>query len=254
MGSSAEVSEAHACLVLVDYDNAFPPNARLSDEEISREVEGWLQRLSLHFPNVTTFEVRLYGGWYDEQDLSRHGSEVARILPLLPEFPMSIRDDQILRGSISLAGAPLAQGIGTPLLGTYRHRGSLPRVRLTKEPYPDECAQDDAHCPAAILRSFTKHSNRGCPVATCSLVASDAFVVHEQKMVDTMLATDVLTAGRMEDRYSVAVVVSGDSDFVPPLLAARVASGIHLVQLRPRAKESSEYAAAVLTDAGIEVM
>lgn len=242
-----------ACLILVDYDNAFPPSARLSDGEISLEVERWLQKLSVHFPYVATFEVRLYGGWYDDRDLSRSGSEAARLVPLLPEFPMSAPDGRILRGSISLAAAPLALGLGSPLLGTYRRRGSLPRVRLTREPFPDSCAQPDARCPAAILKSFTKQAGRKCPVDACSLIAADAFVVHEQKMVDTMLATDVLTASRMGGKYSSVVVVSGDSDFVPPLIAARLEGGVHLILLRPREKEASAYASEILSGAGIEV-
>jgi NYN domain len=241
------------CVVLVDYDNAFPPSAGFSDEEVAHAFEGWLRQLAGHFPDAEHFEVRLYGGWYDDANLSRHGSEVARILTLLPEFPRRLAGDRILRGNISLAVSPLSSLGGTPLLGTYRRRGSLPRVRLSKHPYPDACAQVDAQCPAAILKSFTKHSRRECPVDHCSLVASDAFVVHEQKMVDTMLATDVLLTGTLFPENAAVVVVSGDSDFVPPLLAAKIVGRVRLVQLRPREDEASTYATAVLTDAGIEV-
>ena len=73
-------------------------------------------------------------------------------------------------------------------------------------------------------------------------------------MVDTMLAADVLTASTLAPSGSVVVVVSGDSDFVPPLIAAHTIGGIRLAQLRPRENESSEYASATLVDAGIEVM
>jgi hypothetical protein len=73
-----------ACLVLVDYDNALPPSAGLSDEEVVHEVERWLRVVADLYPSVERFEVRLYGGWYDDADLSRRGSEVARLLPLMP--------------------------------------------------------------------------------------------------------------------------------------------------------------------------
>lgn len=253
MSYSAVASESGTCLVLVDYDNAFPPGRALSDEEIALEVVHWLQKLSAMHPKVDRFEVRLYGGWYDESDLSRHGGDVARVMTFMPEFPMSVQGGRILRGHISLAVNPLGASTTAPLLGTYRQRGSLPRIRLTRQPYPDACAQIDASCPAAILRSFTKHSRRECPVDSCSLVASDAFVVHEQKMVDTLLATDILTAGRPPSDYAMVVVVSGDSDFVPPLLAAKLISEIRLVQLVPRVEEASDYATAVLSDAGVEI-
>ena len=240
--------------MLVDYDNAFPPGRALSDEEIALDVTRWLQSLSARYTEVGRFEVRLYGGWYDDANLSRHGGEVARVMTLMPEFPMRVHGGRILRGSISLALNPLAALGASPLYGTYRQRGSLPRIRLSRHPYPAECAQVDPSCPAAILRSFTRSSHRECPVAACSLVASDAFVVHEQKMVDTLLATDILTAGRPPSDYSMVVVVSGDSDFVPPLLAASVIGEIRLVQLLPRAEESSDYATEVLSDAGVEIV
>lgn len=253
MTSTGSAVSPAACLVLVDYDNAFPPNANLSDDEIALDVEQWLRRLSERYPRAERFDIRLYGGWYDDRDLSRHGSEAARLVALMPEFPMRVPGGRILRGSISLAVAPLATASTTPLLGTYRRRGSLPRVRLTRNPYPDSCAMEDTHCPAAILRSFTKNSRRECPVATCDLVAADAFVVHEQKMVDTMLATDLLTAGQMDDTFASIVVVSSDSDFVPPLLAAKLLGKIELMQFLPRENTASVYASEILSDAGIEM-
>lgn len=253
MTSIGAEEQVDTCLVLVDYDNAFPSNVGFSDEEIALEVGGWLRKISAHYPNAAKFEIRLYGGWYDDKDLSRHGSEVARVLAALPEFPMRISGGRILRGSISLASTPLSSVSGAPLLGTYRTRGSLPRVRLSRQPYPDSCAQADEHCPAAILKSFTKHGRRECPAHACSLVASDAFVIHEQKMVDTMLATDVLLAGRLLPPNSAVVVVSGDSDFVPPLLAAKLFGDVQLVQLQPRDEESSAYATEILIEAGVEV-
>jgi hypothetical protein len=251
--STGDAVNSGVCLILIDYDNAFPPNADLSDDEIALDVERLLRRFSDRYPNASRFEVRLYGGWYDESNLSRRGSEAARLVTLMPEFPMRVQTGRILRGSIDLAVTPLAADSTRPLLGTYRRRGSLPKVRLTRHPYPEFCAQEDQHCPAAILRSFTKNVRRECPVDACSLVAADAFVVHEQKMVDTMLATDVLTASQMPDVYSAIVVVSGDSDFVPPLLAARAIGHVELLQVRPRGEEASAYATAVLTDAGIQV-
>lgn len=242
------------CLVLVDYDNAFPPNRGLSDDEIAVEVGRWLQELAARYAQVSTFEVRLYGGWYDDNDLSRHGSDVARVMTLMPDFPMILHSGRVLRGGVSLAVNPISSSNRSPLLGTYRRRGSLPRIR-SRQPFPDACAQTDATCPAAILRSFTKHSRRECPVDTCSISAAEAFEVHEQKMVDTLLSTDILVAGGHQSVYSIVVVVSGDSDFVPPLLAASVvASDVALVQLLPRAEEASDYAMAVLSDVGVEIL
>lgn len=256
MESVLKRTDAKSCLILVDYDNAFPPSNELSDSEIALSVTGWLRSLATKYPGVARFDIRLYGGWYDAANLSRHGSEVVRVMTVMPQFPFSVQGSKILRGDISLAVGPLAAGVkpGAPLLGTYRQRGSLPRIRLTRQPYPDDCAQVDHTCPAAILRSFTKSSNRACPVPACSIVSKDAFVMHEQKMVDTLLATDILTVDALPDRYDVVVVVSGDSDFVPPLLAAKAINSAEYVQLIPRPDDASEYASDVLSSAGVEII
>lgn len=241
------------CLVLVDYDNAFPPGRGMSEDEIAVEVARWLQELASRHVRLTHFEVRLYGGWYDERDLSRHGSDVARVMAKLPDFPMVLQGGRIVRGAITLAAHPISSMSGRPLYGTYRRRGGPPRIR-SRQPYPDACVQTDASCPAAILRSFTKSARRECPVNTCSTVASEAFEVHEQKMVDTLLSTDILVAGRAQSGYSMIVVVSGDSDFLPPLMAASMDSDVALVQLLPRAEEASAYAIAVLSEVGVEIL
>ncbi|WP_243226102.1 hypothetical protein [Microbacterium sp. CIAB417] len=241
------------CLVLIDYDNAFPPNRGMSEDEIAVEVARWLQELASRHVRLTHFEVRLYGGWYDERDLSRHGSDVARVMAKLPDFPMVLRGGRIVRGAITLAAHPISSTSGGPLYGTYRRRGGPPRIR-SRQPYPDACVQTDTSCPAAILRSFTKSARRECPVNTCSTIASEAFEVHEQKMVDTLLSTDILVAGRAQSGYSMIVVVSGDSDFLPPLMAASIDSDVALVQLLPRAEEASAYAIAVLSEVGVEIL
>jgi uncharacterized LabA/DUF88 family protein len=72
-------------------------------------------------------------------------------------------------------------------------------------------------------------------------------------MVDTLLSTDILVGGRRQSGYSMVVVVSGDSDFLPPLLAASTDGEVALVQLLPRVEEASDYAVAVLSDVGVEI-
>lgn len=254
MTSVVEPGGERTCLVLVDYDNAFPPSEPLTPEEVALEVELWIRRLSTRYTDVARIEMRLYGGWYDDADLSRQGSLVVQILSRMPEFPIRLPGGRILRGEIALASWPLVSARSSPLLGTYRRRSSLPRIRLNKQPYPDNCAKLDSTCPAAILRAFTRTNHRACPTEACTTLSSEAFVTHEQKMVDTMLATDLLTASQHSSTDSIVVVISGDSDFLPPLLAANSIGGNQLAQLRPRVHESSEYATSVLEAAGVEVI
>ncbi|QEA28230.1 NYN domain-containing protein [Microbacterium sp. CBA3102] len=242
------------CLIAVDYDNAFPPSTSFTAEEVSQRVTRWLQLLESLLPSISQFEVRLYGGWYDDLDLSRRGSEVAAVLPELPQFPRTLPTGRILRGIIEMAGAPIF-GPTAPLLETYRVRGSLPRVRVAPRPLPDSCTHEaSAACPAMALKSFTRHGSRECPVPACSSTASDVFVSHEQKMVDTMIATDVVAASLTPDGYEAIVVISGDSDFVPPMLTAHRLGEAHIIQICPREDERADRATALLEAEGVTVI
>lgn len=242
------------CLVAVDYDNAFPPSTEFTPEEISQRMTTWLQLLETRLPTIGQFEIRLYGGWYDDLDLSRKGSEVAAVLPLFPQFPRVLPTGRILRGTIEMAGAPLF-GPTAPLLETYRVRGTLPRVRVAPRPLPESCAHEaSASCPAMVLKSFTRHGTRECPVEACSSRASDVFVSHEQKMVDTMIATDVVAASLTPDGYEAIVVISGDSDFVPPMLTAHRLGAAHIIQICPRDDERADRATALLKAEGVTVI
>lgn len=254
MHSPPDSEDDCTCLVLVDYDNAFPPSAELSDDEIAADFGEWLERLLSNYPAITRFDIRFYGGWYNETGLSHHGSAAARIVAYLPDFPVATAAGKIVRGGVMLAAAPLVTSTSSPLLGSHRRRGSLPRIRLSRSPHPDNCAQADATCPAAILKAFTKSSTRVCPSQDCSLVASQAFITQEQKMVDTLLSTDILTADSSPAGFSILAVVSADSDFLPPLLARQQMGDIDLVQIVPRSADASEYAIDVLRDAGVEIM
>jgi uncharacterized LabA/DUF88 family protein len=53
----------------------------------------------------------------------------------------------------------------------------------------------------------------------CASCAS-TWTVHNEKMTDVNIATELLT-DCIEDRFDVAMVVSGDSDLVPPVRAIR---------------------------------
>ena len=250
----AVIDAGGVCLVAVDYDNAFPPSTDFTPEEVSQRMTTWLQLLENLLPDVGQFDVRLYGGWYDDLDLSRKGSEVASLLPQLPQFPRILPSGRILRGTIEMAGAPLF-GPMAPLLETYRVRGSLPRVRVAPRPLPESCAHEaSASCPAMVLKSFTRHGARECPVAACSSRAADVFISHEQKMVDTMIATDIVASSLMPELYEAIAVVSGDSDFVPPMLTAHRLGDAHIIQICPREEERADRATTLLKAEGVTVI
>lgn len=220
-------AEARTLGVLIDFDNFSPPADAINPSAIRHRLIECIRSALESHGGASTIRVRLYGGWMDDGLLSRRGSEVASVLPALDPFPIS-RERSVIRGSLDLATSLLDDP--TVFADTYRRRGSIPRVRLTGTPLPDGCAEARDTCPARILKQFTQSGKRLCPVAACSLTAEDAFVAHEQKMVDTLMSCDLLEMVS-DPEYAGVSLVTADTDFVPPLLQAarRGRKTLHLI-------------------------
>ncbi|MFY0409232.1 hypothetical protein [Solicola sp. PLA-1-18] len=217
--------------MLVDFDNVFPPNDPSSPNSVKHDLLGWIRMVVEASATVEQIDIRLYGGWAAHEMLSRRGSEVAAMLDFIDPFPLVRPDGQFLRGSISLARGPI--GDSSVLLDdTYRRRQSPPRLRLANTPHPVGCQERGHSCPVKILKKFTQKGDQLCAASSCSVTASSAFVVHEQKMVDTLLACDILEIA-LDSSFASTFVVSGDTDFVPPALLAKRLSSKPLRILAP---------------------
>lgn len=222
--------------MLVDYDNAFPPSRGLDSPEFRHVLIEYVRIAQRVHPGLEELWIRLYGGWTTDDVLSRRGSEVASLAATADPFPI-FADTGVIRGRVELARS-LVSDPGLVFSNTYRRRGSVPRLRLAQSP-PEGCAEHE-NCPATLLMRFTKTNRKQCPADTCGVVAGEAFVVHEQKMVDTLMSCDLLEAAG-DARLKGVLVVSDDTDFVPPLVyAARArANAVHLVS--PGGTMSAEF-------------
>jgi uncharacterized LabA/DUF88 family protein len=96
------------------------------------------------------------------------------------------------------------------LFGTYRKKGKPRNLRVQQ---PAEIGCTDKSCPLPMAKKLLKTG--GCPVSSCMVTADDLVYRHEQKIVDTMLACDMIYAPTQD--YSHLILVSGDDDFLPPL-------------------------------------
>lgn len=85
----------------------------------------------------------------------------------------------------------------------------------------------------------------------CQVTAQSAFVSAEQKMVDTLLACDLIDLVLSADVTHITVV-SGDTDFVPPILFAKGWKTASLQLIVPKAGWSSGQT-SILEDSGITV-
>lgn len=160
-------------------------------------------------------EVRVYGGWYEGSSLSRKaqdvGNEIQRDFP----YTIGITAGKGRRPVTMTAGLALSQ-LCEParhLLDTFRLKGRPRTVRvLAKEAV--EC--EDPDCPLPSLKELLKTGR--CPKSGCVVGRDDLVYRKEQKIVDTMLACDLLFL-RDDATVDRIALVSGDDDFLPPLRA-----------------------------------
>ena len=111
-------------LALVDYDNLCPRNRTEHEVEIrTAELLDLLARASqAAFPGLRELDVRLYGGWIDEQAV--HSPSALWLLPLLPVL-RGRRHGLIVRPTLAMT---MLQFPGIRLRGTVRLRAK-PRPR-----------------------------------------------------------------------------------------------------------------------------
>jgi uncharacterized LabA/DUF88 family protein len=237
--------------ILVDFDNAFPPSEVITESSLRHMLLACVRRAAELAGGRADMRVRLYGGWMSGGLLSRRGSDVAALLGGADPFPLVTADGEAVRGTVELAHGIIDEP-GMVLEDTYRRRGSIPRLRLRDTPLPAGCVGEAINCPAKILARFTKAGHKQCPTDSCGVTATSAFVVHEQKMVDTLLVCDFLAL--IDDAScAAAMIVSGDTDFVPALMLARRKSVSPLSWLIPTELVAAEGFIQLVRQRGVQV-
>ena len=166
-------------------------------------------------------EVRVYGGWYEGDQMTRLAqdlsAELQRDFPAIVRVPLGNNNILSLSANAELA-VSLLQEPGHHLFNTYRRKGKPANVRVEK---PDDVGCVDAACVLPQMRKLLKSGN--CPKDGCTVSNCDLIYRHEQKIVDTMLTCDLIHA---VDRVSGRVIlVSGDDDFLPPLRTVLLRGG-----------------------------
>lgn len=206
---------------LVDFDNWYraTPSAQIAPvvAHCISEVTSALLQLGTGIDYIL---IRLYGGWTENGTLTPLASEVAAGVAIANSFPIALRsEERIVHGEVSLARS-LSIAPHVDLGDSSRRRAGPPRLRLTGTPLPLGCSSDAVTCPAKILQKFTKAPARSCPSPACPVTAETAFVTREQKMVDTLMACDLLDLAHDQEVVAIAVVTS-DLDLLPPLIHAQ---------------------------------
>ena len=196
--------------ILVDYDNVDIP---LRKNGVKNVLERIASTLCQHVPNLPQrFEFRLYGGWYDQTTMTRKAQDISA--QLTRDFPNVFIPFPTYQTKISLVlQAELARALlvdpSNVLLHTFRERARPSGI----------CAMLLSGClrPDCGLRHIKTLVEKGkCPEPGCVIKLENVLIKREQKLVDVMLACDLLHL--VETRPSeFVVIVTSDQDLWPAI-------------------------------------
>ena len=209
--------------LLVDYGNVDLIQKRRGLHYV---VETLVNRIGpTHLKVNQTVNVRLYDGWYDGIFLTRHAQDIATQIGAFSPSPICVRGhDQNFWVKVNVELARSLLSIPSKdMLHTFRIRGFPSGLKCETPPF-DNCVASKL-CPWKKLPDFLRH--RKCPTDGCELHPKNIIYKAEQKIVDTMLTSDMIEIVLRNEEF---VIASSDDDMLPGICLAlsRGASVIHL--------------------------
>ncbi len=219
--------------VLVDFDNlprhlTTKPLLSITDRVLHAIGEKFFETDQLA-------AIRLYGGWYEKQSLTRRAQSL--VADLQANFPRNAVIVQANRAVTVMVRIELAYSLvaepSRHLFHTYRKR-IMPSGLQCAHPSNGGCTELD--CPLNAMHDF--FSSDRCPISSCIVKPHDLISKNEQKLVDTMLTTDLVHFAYSGcDRLA---IVTSDDDFWPGIRTAILsgASVYHIHTLPDRVTPS----------------
>jgi hypothetical protein len=208
---------------LVDFDNVPDPIRSQGPLYLADRL---FERLKPHLAGDPHIQMKLYGGWYQQDRLTKNAQNLLAQLGLFP-YPLWITDvspAQLVRINAELAHS-LEALPKKHLHGTLRFRPPARRF-MCEDPRANGCTSTT--CPISAIADFV--NKKQCTEAGCSVTPKLLFRgVAEQKLVDSMLVADIIHLSSIGER-AVAIVTS-DDDVWPGIISALV-GGTHVIHLR----------------------
>lgn len=201
--------------ILIDFDNMTWHHQSLGILDCARRVLDD-DTLFTNTGNIVC-DVRVYGGWYENDTLTKRAQDVARELG--DDFPAAYTRTSVTHGKMTFRiNAEMAYAlIEAPrdhLLSTFKRRSVQDNVRINQ---PEHLNCQNTDCMLVQIDSMLK--TKMCPISNCDNNLEDMWFRSEQKQVDTMLTCDILHSHNAG--YELVVVLSSDDDFLPPLLSLK---------------------------------
>lgn len=206
------------CVVVVDFDNFYRNEPDDPTTWLPHQINRIISLALAACTRLSDITVRIYGGWLAESLPTKRASELLQAIASFGQFPVTRPGNvALLHGRVELANRLFALP-EIEWAHTYNIRTGLPRIRLACPPVPSDCIGGSTLCPARALQQFTKTKTKQCPVPNCP-VTQAAFKVDEQKMVDCMMACDILSIADSRE-VEALVVCSDDRDLMPSIALA----------------------------------
>jgi hypothetical protein len=212
--------------VLIDFDNYFGIDIKkITPERIEFSLKELISLCETEFDEFNSIRFRLYGGWYCESSFTKQASTIQQILSSVNVFP-KVSMTGIITGKIELA---TSLHIKPDFVWSYTHKetNGIKRIRINHDCADDICQQNRTTCPKFLLYKFTSSKDKKCHVSDCDNLQKNVFKGAEQKMVDTLLACDIISS--VEDSaVGGLMIISDDQDHLPSLALASIKKSSHI--------------------------
>jgi len=202
-------------IVFADYDNIDQLARSRGLEYISHRILCAIGRLPV--PLQPRIDVRLYGGWFAGSNLSKSGQAVsAQLTGAFPKRYTVPWHGQTAPVNV-LVGVEIARSLAAnqqaPLHHTFRRRPFSGKLYFRRP--STSCTATT--CPLDVLDTFL--SDQCCPTTGCPVEQHHVLDRCEQKLVDTMLVSDLIFWASRPN-HPILSILSSDDDMWPGIRTA----------------------------------
>ena len=200
-------------VVIIDFDNYFGTDvALLTIENFELALTDIVVECEKKFKNFQRINIRLYGGWFHDTTFTKQASSIQLLLSQIQIFP-KVKNGKVINGDVELVSS-LYEIPNHKWQYTYKEKSGIPRIRINHDIIDDMCNNNRNLCPKYLIYKFTSKKQKQCHVSGCTHLHKNIFKGIEQKMIDTMIACDVISTVNDESIKGV-FILSDDQDHFP---------------------------------------
>jgi uncharacterized LabA/DUF88 family protein len=216
-------------LILIDYDNCFDSDEYVAISQIKKIVEKIISDIKLS-DKFLLGSVRLYGGWYENSQLTINAQKIkAGLKTLQLTGIVGTGNEQISYSlSIDLATSLLVKP-KNDFFATYRKKGNLKKIARIS-PVAKQC--ENLTTKISDIKQLLEKGT--CIIRGCKNPCNDLIVYKaQQKMVDTMITCDLIQSASTHE-YQNICLLSDDDDFIPSLIVADMNHSSQIYRFSPK--------------------